>query len=308
MKTRDRDIKATVLFIAVILISVIWLAGCGTTTIEETTFDEEGKKVATTKSKYKKGDYKAKVEADALADSTAKEREHELAMAKIEEALGPACPAPKIAGAPTDAAKIVAEAYRDCILMNGGTTGKDSYAEVVRASNGNSKSPSAQMYRSHNKKVAALEHEKTVRQGQWVNLAAVTVPFLGYAWLSNNGGRGTASGSQSIGDNNTITMRGSNSGEFSGGEGGGELGAGFSAESAQTRQLQMSIFGRNSQGFAIAEPNSRQGFTLAGYPMINDLSGVQNANEGTQKGTTVTDDYQLNDSETRFDDRDGHIF
>ena len=134
--------------------------------------------------------------------------------------------------------------------------------------------------------------------------------LTGY-WAYNGSKGGSAGQSIEFGDNGTIHLEASNSGTQGGGGGQGlVLAEGETgllpngAANTQNRQLQQTIFGNNAQGLSRFEPGSRGGFSLTGNPLINDVSGTQSANDGTQKSSPVADSFNI-DGGFNPNDNDG---
>ncbi len=268
--------------------------------------------------KYRKGDYKAKLEADLLREQLDKSHAHELQLAAIEQAKGPACPPPNLSGVAESAAEIMADAYKMCVIMHASGAG-NNVADAIYAATGNSKSAAGQMYRSHNQKVVRLEEQRTISNGNWLNFAGLGLNTLGGLYLASRTGDGN-NGGNSIGDGNTIVQTQSLSGAQFGGagegfefEGGGEEGGtgfiipGSRTTSDQVRQGQQSIFGGNIQGYGKFEAGSRGAFSLTDFACNNDVSGTLNCFRGTQKSSLVADQNELG-GDFRTSDDDGHLF
>jgi len=252
----------------VVIGSLLVVTGC-MTTIETTHSNGD-----VTKAKYKKGAYRAMVEAELLREITDKTNSNKIALAQIN-VNRIKCQAPNMQGASETAQLILAMAYDRCA----GAPDSNAMAMVVSAATGNPLDPDAQAFVSHNRTVREVYAQDQATKRAWITGVLGIVPTVAYVWRDYElAKRNTGQGGQSItmGDGSSIQLTGSNSGAHSGegGAGGGEGAGGDGTTGTQTRQMSQSIFGNSSNAY---------GYAVSGT--IDALNG-----EVTQTDVAVTDE------------------
>ncbi len=250
------------------------------------------------KSKYRKGDYQAKVEADAVKANTTALIAHEQEMERLKAEKDPhsvKCTPPNLAGVEAGAAMVLAMGYNTCIVQSGsGSIDMEGLAELMSAGTGNSTSPVVQLSRSHNSKVVQLGAQDLQRSADTKALVGKIAGGLLNLAAIRGGGRG-GGGGNSIGDGNIFNIKASNSGDQGGGgaglaslgEGGSVL-TGLPGSNDQTRQMNISIFGDGNNGQA--RDSGRLGFAPNGSFVWGEPSATGNLNRGQQRQTIVGDE------------------